>query len=95
MTQDVTFLQKSYGEYTQVVKPVVVTMCYEGLDDKEEELDMVPVVNNTDNSISIVSDSNSDVSEEDIENSEDNIFDEDVDNQVKISPHTTVNAKVV
>ena len=30
LTQDVTFLQKSYGEYTKVEKPVVVTMSYKG-----------------------------------------------------------------
>ena len=31
LTRDVTFLQKSYGEYSQVDKPMVVTTCYEGL----------------------------------------------------------------
>ena len=35
------------------------------------------------------------MSEEDFKNNEDNFFDEDVDGQVKISPHATVNAKVV
>ena len=63
LTWDVTFLQKSYGEYTQVEKPVVVTTSYEG-SDMEEELKKVPVVNNN-NSINIVSDSNSDLSDDD------------------------------
>ena len=75
-----TFLQKSCGEYTQVEKPVVVTTSYEG-SDEEEELKMVPVVNNN-NSVNIVSDSNSDLSDEDFENSKDNFFNEDVDDQV-------------
>ena len=84
LTQDVTFLPKSYGEYTQVEKPVVVTTSYEG-SNKEEEFKMVPVVSNN-NSINIVSNSDSDLSEEDFENNEDNFFNEDVNDQVKISP---------
>ena len=55
---------------------------------------MVPIIINN-NRINIVSDSNSDLSEEDFKNSKDNFFDEDEDDQVKISPQTTVNAKVV
>ena len=42
-----------------------MTTSYEG-SDKEEELEMVPIVNNN-NSINIVSDSDSDSSEEDFE----------------------------
>ena len=34
LTQDVTFLQKSYGEYSKVEKPVLVTMSHEGLDEE-------------------------------------------------------------
>ena len=45
LTWDVSFLQKSFNEYTKVEKPVVVTMSYEGLN-KKEELQMVPVVIN-------------------------------------------------
>ena len=56
---------------------------------------MVPVVGNNNNSINILSDSDSDLSGEEFKNSKDNFFDEDVDDQVKISPQTTVNAKVV
>ena len=33
---DVTFLQKSYSEYTQVDKPVVVTTSYEKSNEEEE-----------------------------------------------------------
>ena len=58
-----TFLQKSYGEYTKVANPVVVTMSYEGLDE-EKELETVPVVINN-NNINIVTDSKTDSSEED------------------------------
>ena len=87
-----TVLQKSYSEYTQVEKPVVMITSYEG-SDEEEELKTVPIIKNN-NSINIVSDFDSDSSEEDFENSEDNFFDEDIGNQVKISPQTTVNTKV-
>ena len=72
---------------------MVVTTSYEGLD-KEEELEMVPIINYN-NNVNIVSDSDSDSSEEDFEYSEDNFFDKDINNQVKISPQPTVNAKVV
>ena len=34
--QDVTFLQKSYNEYSKVEKPILVTTSYEGLDNEEE-----------------------------------------------------------
>ena len=55
---------------------------------------MVPIINHN-NDINIVTDSNSDSSEEDFKNNKDKFFDEDVDDQVEISPQTTVNAKVV
>ena len=94
MTQDETSLQKSYGEYTQVEKPVVVTTSYEG-SDKEEELEVIPVVD-TNNSINYtVSDSDSDSSEEDFKNRKDNFFNKNVNDQVEISLHMTVNAMVV
>ena len=35
-TQYVNCLQKSYGEYTKVEKPVMVTTSYEGSDEEEE-----------------------------------------------------------
>ena len=86
MTRDVIFLQKSYGEYTKVEKPAVLTMSYEGLDE-EEEPKMVPVVINNSN-VNVVSDSNSDSSDKKFENNEDNLFDEDIDDQLKVSPQT-------
>ena len=67
-----TFLQKSYGEYTKVKKPVVLTTSYEWLD-QEEEPKTVHVVNNN-NNINVVSNSDSDSSEEDIENNEYNFL---------------------
>ena len=70
LTQDVTFLQKSYGEYTRADKPVVVTTSYQGLDE-EEELKTIPIFNNN-NNVNIVSDSYTDSSEEDSKNSKDN-----------------------
>ena len=44
LTQDVTFLQKSYCEYSKVEKPVILIKSYEG-SDNEEELEIVPVDN--------------------------------------------------
>ena len=44
LTRDVTFLQKSYGDYHKVGKPVLVTTSYGGLDD-EEGLEMFLIVN--------------------------------------------------
>ena len=58
MTKDVTFLQKSYGEYSKVEKPVLVTTSCESSDD-EEEFEMVPKINNYENS-NVVNDSISD-----------------------------------
>ena len=92
LTQDMTFLQKSYGEYTKVDKPVVVTMSYEG-SDNEEELKIVPIVTNN-NNVNVVSDSSSDSSEEVFKNNENDFL-------MKTSmtrsnhPQTTINAKVV
>ena len=88
-----TFSWKSYGEYTQVKKSLVVNTSYEGLDE-EEEFEMVPIINDN-NYINVVSDFNSDLREEDFKNNEDNFFEEDVNDQVKISPQTNVNAQVV
>ena len=93
LTWDVTFLQKSNSEYTQVEKPVVVTASYEG-SNKEEEFEIVHIVNNI-NSLNIVSSSNSVSNEEDFDNIKDNFFDEDVNDQLKISPQTTVIARFV
>ena len=36
LTCDVTFLNKSYGEYSNVEKPVILTIRYEGSDDEDE-----------------------------------------------------------
>ena len=90
---DVSFLQKSYGEYSKVEKPAVLNMSYEG-SDEEEELETVPVENNN-NNVNIVSDSESDSSDEDFKNNEGNFFDEDMNDQVIALPKTTVNARVV
>ena len=52
-----TFLQKSYGDYSKVENPFLVTMSYEGLDD-EEELKTVSIIsNNNENNLNIDYDS--------------------------------------
>ena len=79
LTQDVTFLQNSYGECTKVEKPAVLTVSYEG-QDEEEELEIVPIENNN-NKVNVVSDSNSDSSDKDFKSNEENFFDEDISNQ--------------
>ena len=43
-----TFLQKSYDEYTKVEKTVLMIMSYEGANN-EEELEMVLVINDYNN----------------------------------------------
>ena len=93
LTQDMTFLQKSYGEYTKVEKPAIMTTSYEG-SDEEEDHEMVPVIINNSN-INVVSNLDSNSSEEDFENNKDKLFDEDINDPVKVSPQTTVNTKVV
>ena len=72
LTWDMSFLHKSYSEYTKVDKPVVVTASYEALDDKEEH-ETVPVLNNN-NNINIVSNSDTDSSEEDFKNDDNNFL---------------------
>ena len=93
LTRDVTFLQKSYSEYTKVDKPVVVTTSYEG-STKEEKLKIVPVVINN-NNLNVVTDLETESSKNDFENDDKNVFDEDVDDQVKANPQTTINTIVV
>ena len=84
LTWDVTFLQKSYGEYSKVEKPVLVTKSYEGLD-CEEELEMFPIsVNN--NNLDIDPIRNTDI-ENDIKNVS--------NNKIEVSPKTTIKTKVI
>ena len=90
LTRDITFLQKSYGEYSKAEKPVLVVMRYEG-SDNYEELRTAPVVN-TKNNVNIVSDSNND---DDIENDNKTFFDKDINDEVKVTPKTTINTKVM
>ena len=93
LTRDVTFLNKSYGEYNKVEKPVILRTSYEG-SDEEEEFKIVSE-NNNNGDINIVSDSDSDLSDNDLENNEENFFDETIDEQVIASPKPTINAKVI
>ena len=64
LTKDVTFLQKSFREYSMFEKPLLITMSYEGLND-DGELKMVPVINNNNydnnNNYNVVSDFESDM----------------------------------
>ena len=80
LTWDMTFLQKSYSEYTKDEKPVLVTISYEGLDN-EEEFEMVSIVTNN-NNVNVVSDSKS---HNDNKNKE-NFFDQDINDEVKATP---------
>ena len=64
-----------------VSKSVMVTISYEG-SDEEEELKMVPIIS-INNNINIVSDSNSDDSDNNIKNYNESIFDKVIDGSVK------------
>ena len=79
-----TFLQKSYGEYSKVEKPAVLNTSYEGSDDNEE-LKIVPV-DNKNNNVNIVSNSDSNSSNKDFKNIEENLFDKDINKKVKLTP---------
>ena len=41
LTKDLTFLDKSYGEWHKVENQAVVSMSYEGLEDDEDKLALV------------------------------------------------------
>ena len=88
-----TFLQKSYGEYAKVEKPAALTTSYEGLDEEEEPKG--GTWNGSCSNVNVVRYSDSDSSEEDFKYKKGNLFDEDINDQVKVSPQTTVTAKVV
>ena len=47
LTKDMTFLQKSYKNWSKVKKPVIVSTSY--VDDDEEEVKMAPENNKSDN----------------------------------------------
>ena len=85
-----TFLKKSYSEYR---KTCDLNTSYEGSDDKEE-LEIVPV-DNKNNSINVVRNSDGDSNNDDFENNEENFFEEDINDQVMASPKTTFNTKVI
>ena len=72
---------------------MVLKTSYEGSDD-DEELKIVPV-DNKNNDVNVVSNSDSDSSDKDFENNEENVFDEDINDQDITSSKTTVNTKVV
>ena len=84
-----TFLQKSYNEYNKVEKSTLVTTSYEGSDD-EEELEAVSIINQNNNNAVSASHSESDE-----EQSEENCFNDDIDKEVKATPKSTINAKVI
>ena len=88
LTQNVTFLQKSYGDFNNVENHALVTISYEGLDD-EEELEMVTIISENKNDYNVVSDSKSD------DKSEENFFDEDINKEVEATCKTTISVKVV
>ena len=93
LTQDVTFLDKSYSECRKVEKPVILTMNYER-SNGEEEPEIVPVECNN-NGVNIVTNSDNDLSNDDLKNNEENLFDEEVDDKVISTTKPTLNAKAV
>ena len=85
-----TFLQKLYGDYNNIEKPVLVTTIYERSID-EEELKLVPILSQSINHYNVVNDSNSESGNK----SEGNLFDKDINETVKAPSKITINAKVV
>ena len=75
------WLSTSYGEYSKVEKPVLVTTSYEKSDDKEG-LKAVPIISNNNNN-NLGTDSNSVI---DIKSNNKKAFHEDIDNEVKATP---------
>ena len=94
VTGDVTFLDKSYGEYHKIQQPVILTTSYERSDD-EEELEIVSKNNNNNSDVNIVSNSNRDSSDDDLENNEEIFLDKDDNEQVISLPTTPVNSKLI
>ena len=84
------FLLKSYGNSKKVEKPVLEATRYEGSDD-EEELKMVPVVNQSNNNYNIFSYSKIESDDE----SEQKLFDVDIDEEVEVTSKTHYHAKMV
>ena len=62
-------------------------MSYEGLDD-EEELKMVPAVNQNNNNYKVVSNSKSESDDKEVE---ENVFDNDIDEKEEATPKTIIN----
>ena len=86
-----TFLQKTYGAYSNVEKPVLVTTRNEGLDD-DEELKIIPVVNQNNNHYNVVSNSDSKSNDKETEK---NIFDDNNNKKVEATHKTNINAESV
>ena len=87
LIKDVTFLNKSYGEWSKVEKPVLIPKNYDGLDD-EEEIKMAST-NKDNNNGNILRDSEND------DEAKKNFFEEWVNDEIKVTPKTTLNPKMV
>ena len=72
---------------------MILTTRYEG-SDKEEEHKIVSIDNNN-NGLHVVSDSNSDSSDDDFKTNKKNLFAKVVDDKVIASPKTSINIKVI
>ena len=85
-----TSLQKWYGEYSKIEKPVLITTSYEGSNDQDElkTVSMISsnnnynVVTNFDNLFNVKNDSI-------------NFFDEDIEYKDKMALKTTTNTRLV
>ena len=84
-----TFLQKSYGDWSKVEKPVLFPISYEGSEEDDDDVKMVPVINqNNSNDFKVVSDSKSN------DKANKNLFNKDVNDEVDAVPKNIVKAKV-
>ena len=81
LMQDMSFLQKSYSDYSKFEKICLGYYKFWG-SDVEEELKMMTTVSQNSKNSHVVSNSNSDINDE----NQENFFDEDIDKKRKQTP---------
>ena len=82
------FLNKSYGKWSKVDKPVMVPTSYEDNEDEDED-DRISTNNYSHNNYNVVSDF--DCNEE----TKENVLDEDVEDKIEVTPKIALKEKVV
>ena len=89
MIKDLTFLNESYGEWSKVDKPMLVSMNYEVSNGNKAVKIVLAHNENNDNCYNLVSNSESD------KESKENFLEGQVEDELEVTPKTTLNPKVV